>query len=96
MKKEVWSEAKNPNEVRLFQLRKMRAAMNMVSTKLSEATATPDPLAKAVHSKIKTQVEAFKNMNENTEVKRLGDALKAMVLQWLAFTKNAFGTLVAF
>lgn len=81
MKKEVWSEAKNPNEVRLFQLRKMRAAMNMVSTKLSEATATPDPLAKAVHSKIKTQVEAFKNMNENTEVKRLGDALKAMVLQ---------------
>ena len=81
--KVTWNEAANPDEVRLFQLRKMRAAMNIVSTKISEeATSTPDPTAKAVHSKIKSVMEALKNREDNPEIKRLGDALKGMILQW--------------
>ena len=80
--KVTWNEAANPDEVRLFQLRKMRAAMNMVSTKISEATSTPDPMAKAVHSKIKSVMEALKNRDGNPEIKRVGDALKEIILQW--------------
>ena len=80
--KVTWNEVTNPDEVRLFQLRKMRAAMNMVSSKISEATSTPDPMAKAVHSKIKSVMEALKNRDDNPEIKRLGDALKEIILQW--------------
>ena len=80
--KVTWNEAANPDEVRLFQLRKMRAAMNMVSSKISEASSTPDPMAKAVHSKIKSMMEALKNRDDNPEIKRLGDALKEIILQW--------------
>ena len=80
--KVTWNEAANPDEVRLFQLRKMRAAMNIVSTKIGEATSTPDPMAKAVHSKIESMMEALKNRDDNPEIKRLGDALKAIIFQW--------------